>query len=396
MPESEAELLLQKYKEGRCSPDEKKLIEDWFFNAGLNLPAPSENDLNRIKIEMWAEVQKRRMQKAGHFRLWPRIAIAATVLLLLVFSFSFYKWHREAQQESPIAMADKIQPAGKKAILTLGNGTSIVLDDLKNGEMINQQGIKITKTKEGQIVYEVLNRKQKTRGDQFATSAFNTIATPRGGQYQVILPDGTRVWLNAASCLTYPAVFNSDARIVRLTGEAYFEVAKIFRPGRKDSGRERLPFIVESAGQKVEVLGTHFNINAYQDEAAVKTTLLEGSVKVLQSSTKNSLLLRPGQQAVNNGNSLQSEPADAGAAIAWKNGLFSFENADLKTVMREIARWYDFDVEYQGTIPRKEFSGEIHNNVKASQVLEILKYFQAKYVVEETPGGRKILIKGIN
>ena len=209
---------------------------------------------------------------------------------------------------------------------------------------------------------------------------YNTITTLRGGQYQVILPDGTKVWLNAASSLKYPTEFRGKERNVELTGEAYFEVAK----------NATMPFHVQSAGQTVRVLGTHFNINAYEDEGVIKTTLLEGSIQITYQQAK--VLIKPGEQARVVAGSpdkiIVDENADTDGAVAWKDGYFQFNHADIRTVMRQISRWYDVTVKYEGSVSSKDFGGAIERNLKLSQVLHILEKSQVHFVIN----GKEVVV----
>jgi len=237
-------------------------------------------------------------------------------------------------------------------MLTLADGRTIALDEAQNGEIAKQAGVTITKTKDGQLVYE-----GKTKAN-----AFNNIATPKGGQYQINLPDGTKVWLNAASSLSYPASFTGDKREVRLLGEAYFEVSE----------NKEMPFVVYTKGQEVVVLGTHFNVNAYEDESQTKTTLLEGSVKVRLVNSSASALLRPGHQAVFELDRLEVAPIDVAEAIAWKQGYFLFQDEDIRSIMRKIARWYDVEVVYAPDISDKRIGGNIAHSKSLSAVLKTL------------------------
>jgi ferric-dicitrate binding protein FerR (iron transport regulator) len=194
------------------------------------------------------------------------------------------------------------------------------------------------------------------------------------------LPDGTKVWLNSSSSLTYPVIFKGKERGVELTGEAYFEVAK----------NAASPFFVKTSSQTIKVLGTHFNINSYQDEKSVKTTLLEGSVEVTGNGTRQITSLKPGQQAVNSaGNIKIISDADIDEAVAWKNGKFLFRNTDLQTVMRQLSRWYDVEVTYQGVVAAKHYRGRISRNVPVSQVFEILKTSGVNFIIN----GRTIIVK---
>lgn len=313
-------------------------------------------------------------------RTWYRVAAAAIILLLLSVG-GYFIFNRPAQKQ--IAQTEKrqqpykndIAPGGNKAILTLANGTQIILDSAANGALTQQGNTKIIKLDSGRLAYNSLNEKP-------GEVLYNTISTPRGGQYQIVLADGSKVWLNAASSLRFPASFTGKERKVELTGEGYFEVAK----------NAAMPFRVNANGMQVEVLGTHFNINAYNDEDVIKTTLLEGSVKVREGASGT--IIKPGQQALveNQGNPLISkirvQTVDVDGAVAWKNGYFSFDKADLPTVMRQIARWYDVEISYEGNIPKREFGGKIDRNSNASQVLKILEESKVHFRIE----GKKIIV----
>ncbi|MEO3403339.1 FecR family protein [Mucilaginibacter sp. CAU 1740] len=256
-------------------------------------------------------------------------------------------------------------PGGNKAILTLANGTTITLDSAQNGLLAQQGTIKINKTRNGQLVY-------KADGTADAKPVINTITTPRGGQYQLILPDGSKVCLNSASSVTFPTFFTGKTRDVTITGEAYFEVAK----------NRNMPFVVKSNQITIEVLGTHFNVMAYNDEPEMKTTLLEGSVKI--NNGTESGFLKPGQQAVLNkdGKIKVLSDIDVDEVTAWKDGIFQFNGIGIDAIMRQAARWYDVDISYQGKIPRREFSGRISRNVKASELLNMLSYAGVKFKIE--------------
>jgi len=256
---------------------------------------------------------------------------------------------------SDIAKQD-IAPGSNKAILTLGSGKRIVLTGAANGELAKEEGVVITKAADGQLIYTV-------SGKDSNSSDFNTIETPRGGQHQLRLPDGTEIWLNAATTLKYPANFTAlKERRVQLSGEAYFQVAK-------DGSH---PFIVETDRSSVEVLGTHFDVNAYKDDAVVKTTLLEGSVKVLRGAVVK--VIKPNQQAVSDGGGIVVKEVVADDAIAWKNGYFMFSSDRLDNIMSRIARWYDVDVVYgDESLKREIFLGTISRYEKISKVLRMLE-----------------------
>ncbi|SKA40732.1 FecR protein [Chitinophaga eiseniae] len=304
-------------------------------------------------------------------RSWYRIPAAAAVLALLLWGA--YTLTKPAVPPIPIAHRNKVQdiPAGgNKATLTLANGARIVLDDAADGTVASQGGISIQKTTNGQLVYTV------TGNNRLTDTGYNTIQTPKGGQYQVNLPDGSKVWLNAATSLTFPAAFGTGARTVSLNGEAYFDVA---------TTTNAQPFTVKVNDLSIDVLGTQFNVMAYTDEPASHTTLLTGAVRVTQGNA--SKLLQPGQQAVA-GSRIQVQAADTEAAVAWKNGMTVFTDADIHSIMRQIARWYDVDIIYQGEIPQRLFTGKIPRNANVSKVLKILELSNIHFTID----GRKIIV----
>lgn len=355
--EKNAKILLDKYLSGNCTPSEKAIVEQWYLQLPFDGDTPEQHRITATQTEVWEKLQHGR-QKAKQVLLFKRIAVAASILLCLSVGLYLAMRNNEPQQFTVSAKND-VKPGRNKAILTLADGSVIDLDNAKTGEIAAQNGIIVRKTTNGKLEYIV---KDVANANQAIST--NLISTPRGGQYEVTLPDGTKVWLNAASSLKYPSSFAKNERKVELQGEAYFEVAK-------DKNR---PFRVATKQQTVEVLGTHFNISAYNDETQVKTTLLEGAVNV--SSGTNSLKLKPGQQALLNlaDAKLRLNPnVDVDKEMAWKNDLFAFDNDDLKTIMRQISRWYDLDVVYQGKITDEKYVGEIPRNSNLSEVFKILE-----------------------
>jgi len=286
-----------------------------------------------------------------------RYAAAAIIICMLSVSLYFLFKPQPARQisktENIKSPANDVAPGGNKAILTLANGRSIILDSAANGTLTTQGNSKILKLN-GMLSYNTLKNKS-------SEVLYNTISTPRGGQYELMLSDGSKVWLNAASSLRFSASFVGKERKVELLGEAYFEVAK----------NAAMPFKVKVHGMEVEVLGTHFNINSYDNESMIRTTLLEGSVKI--NKNNSSSLLKPGQQAQMNkaGEIKIINNVDVEEAIAWKEGKFQFDKADIHDIMRQLARWYDVDVEYKGTVS-SHFGGTISRDVNLSQVLNML------------------------
>lgn len=287
--------------------------------------------------------------------------VAATVLITIAagayYSSQNYSKPDQKDSEEAFKKAAYILPGGNKAVLTLSDGSNIELDGAANGNIATESGTTIEKTADGRLSYSSFAANPPQPGSK---PALNTITTPKGGQYQVILPDGTKVWLNASSSLRYPAVFTGQDRRVELTGEAYFEVAK----------NKEKPFFVKSQKQEVEVLGTHFNINAYNDEERVKTTLMEGHVKVKLNNGKTALL-KPGEQSQVLDN-IRVMPVEAGTAVEWKDGVFRFDDENIVSIMRQFSRWYDIDVVCQGDLSTACFVGQISKNNNLSQVLRLL------------------------
>jgi ferric-dicitrate binding protein FerR (iron transport regulator) len=324
-------------------------------------------------VETWDNIKSRIELNSDRSKaaviLLRRWTAAAAVLLLLA-SAAYLVWKKTSlpnalavNRSTPQAPKNDVAPGGNKAILTLADGTEVVLDSTNNGAITKQGNVTVIKLDDGQLSYK------RSASTTSSTISYNTVSTPRGGQYQLVLTDGTKVWLNAASSLRFPTSFIGNDRRVEITGEAYFEVAH----------DNKKPFFVAVADMNVEVLGTHFNINAYPDERTIKTTLLEGAVKV--ESQNQSALLVPGEQArllnapLEDGNRrLQTiNHVDLEQVVAWKNGKFQFNQASVETIMRQVSRWYDVEVVFEGPIPDKRFNGKMYRNVNASQVLSILE-----------------------
>jgi transmembrane sensor len=333
--------------------------------------------------------------------VFKRIAVAATIILCAGAIAFWWLTRNDASQvnHQPVATITDIMPGRNGAILTLQNGQTLVLDSAQNGAVGRQHGLHIVK-------HDSLIAYAPTGNTLNEATAYNTLTTPRGRQFQVVLSDGTKVWLNAASSIHYPAVFKGKERVVEVTGEAYFEVASL--PLTPKGGKEKMPFIVKiktpsgNVGQ-VEVLGTHFNINAYDDEAAIRTTLLEGSVSVKsevvpmdigkksEATAQNSVILKPGEQAVMSGDNsplTTHHSPDLYQVMAWKNGYFQFERSDIQTVMRQIARWYDVDIKYEGPVTKDKFGGSIPRDATLSQVLHALEQSLVHFTIQ----GKQVIV----
>lgn len=392
--------IVQKYIRGKSTKEELNFIKKYYasFEGEEDvLSTLSEKEQESIKIKIESSIlEKIAIEKRGTDttkpvrHLWKPLSIAAAIVILIASSIVLNSnYNINPDYQSPVVSKNigstDIAPGGNKAILTLADGTTISLDDTNSGEIVKQGGMKITKTEKG-LMYTVMAENH----DKNNTTQFNTISTPKGGQYQIILPDGTSVWLNAASSLKYPVVFTGKERRVELIGEAYFEVNS-----QRFSNGNKIPFFVNTSGQTIEVLGTHFNVNAYLDEPSTKTTLLEGSVKIvpLKGNTKKDIILEPGEQAtLNSNNNASISKVNTDNVIAWKNGLFQFQDSELEVVMRELSRWYNVKVEFEGEIPDIQLWGKIYRNVNASEVLEILSYFGFKYKIVQTGKDIKIVI----
>ncbi|SJZ54927.1 FecR family protein [Sediminibacterium ginsengisoli] len=289
---------------------------------------------------------------------------AAAAVILVVSGLGYFRQTPVIPASRPIVITD-VAPAVPGAVLTLGDGSRVLLDSQHNGNILTQGNANIIK-ENGRVIYSA-------GSNSAAAVVYNTLTTPRGFQYNLTLPDGTKVWLNAASSITYPTSFTGSKRIVSVTGEPYFEVM----PDHSH------PFIVQYGSKSVEVTGTHFNVNAYDEEEDSRVTLLEGSVKVYNGTTGH--VLTPGQQAVlsktGNGVRVLSD-VDTAQVMAWKNGHFDFREADLKTIMRQLMRWYDVEVVYQGQIPARYFTADISRNKNLSGVLQVLALNKIHFRIE--------------
>jgi len=323
----------------------------------------------RSKIVAFPSHGKRR------FALYAAAAVFLIVASCAVILYSLYTPNDVHKTAIAKTTLPQITPGKDRAVLTLADGKTIDLNGAANGEISRSGNISITKQKNGELVYTVSNGQTGNKNEL----AYNTISTPKGGQYKIVLPDGTGVWLNAASSLKYPTAFKGKERHVELNGEAYFEVAK-----NKD-----LPFTVTANEVNVKVLGTHFNIMAYKDEPSVNTTLLEGSV-MLNANNKQALLV-PGQQgiAAKNSEQIELKTVNVEDAVAWKNQYFSFRKESIESVMRKIERWYDVEVKYQGDMKGKVLGGSIS---RSENIQELLDNLELTGIVKFKIEGRTIIV----
>lgn len=374
----QAEELIDRYLAGDCSVEERNFVERTYTKTALNKTIEDKPlDFNRIGSESWKHILTSVNKKAARiYPLWMQFAAAAAIVLVVSAGFWFYNSRRFVTGHGVVVIND-VLPGKNTATLTLASGKIITLGSGKTGLVIGAS--KLTYT-DGSIVTADLRDK----------TASGTISTPRGGQYQVKLPDGTGVWLNSASTLRFSGMSAQSAvRQVELTGEAYFEVAKVVF---KDKYRkiQRKPFVVKGNEQEVHVLGTHFNINNYQDLGAVTTTLVEGSVRVITRKARVENVLKPGEQSLFTANGqVKIMPANVKEVLAWKNGYFRFNGSGIDQVMTELSRWYDIEVDYQGKMSGEKFTGNISKYKNISEVLSMLSYSNAvKFKIE----GRRVTV----
>lgn len=377
-PSKQLQILFKKHLDNTCSPEEtqhlmnyfqldedREVLKELIIGALEIQDEHKENDLaitgvlEKVDQDLFIQIRESAHAvpegKNKILRLWLKIIAVAAVLAVVYLGVYFFNNQPEKVAAVPTVTAHDIKPGGYGATLTLANGRKVSLANASRGEIGRESGIVITKSDDGKLVYQV----SETVSDP---NASNTLSTARGETYQVRLPDGSLVYLNAASSLTYTtSLIQNGKRIVTLSGEGYFEVAK----------DKQHPFIVKTDRQEVEVLGTHFNISSYADDAVEKTTLLEGSVKL--SASGNSRVLKPGQQAKLSAGKITISETDTDLAVAWKNNEFVIESENIETIMKMISRWYNLEVVYLGEKTSQRFSGQVSRFDKLSKVLEIVE-----------------------
>lgn len=373
MEKRHAVTLLEKYRKGSITEEELALLESWHLHEINSNKSYQGLERNLGKLDRHMQILINGQPEHKTFRLWPRLVAAASVILVL--SIGTYFLMRPGNEANNLSVSHAlIRPGGNKAYLTLADGQRISLTDAKVGNIVSQQGCLIRKTANGRIVYEAPASAGKASG-------YNTIETPNGGQYEVRLPDGTGVWLNAASSLRYPSAFSGKRRQVELSGEAYFEVA----PDKKH------PFIVKNRAQEIEVLGTHFNVNGYSDQKDMRTTLLEGRVKVSLKGSSGSAVLNPGEQSFIGAGKIRVSAVEPSYAIAWKNGYFRFDGKPLETTLKEIARWYDVSIVFENSgLESLRLAGTIS---RYSQIEQVLKKLELTGALSYAINGRKVTIR---
>lgn len=397
--------LAKKYLDGTATEAEKQALHNWYNTADdeeLEMVFINRNEsAGDIQDRIFSGIRQKMVKEPGEYepveiaplhrinrkRPVTWLAAAAIVGILVLGAWFFISRYNNTlsvaakEKNTPAYQKYEVQAGSDKARLQLADGTVMVLEDVKDGAIKTDNGITIKK-QNGQLFYDASIAKKNGQ------VSYNTISTPRGGQYQVVLPDGSKVWLNASSSLRFPTAFTGKERRVQLNGEAYFEVAK----------NRNMPFIATVNNTEVEVLGTHFNIMGYDDEQAVKTTLLEGSVKVQSAigtgstgNKKQSVVLKPGEQAIALASPLTTHRSpliidrspDIEQEMAWKNGMFQFNETDIPAIMRQISRWYNVEVVYEKDVPLRYFSGEIPRDVPLSKMLQLLELGGLHFKMED-------------
>ncbi|RFM32280.1 FecR family protein [Chitinophaga silvisoli] len=367
--------LIHKYRNGTLTETEELAFFSWYAEVGSAsfhriLQQAGEVDYVPASPAFLSSLEERLQHKKAVVRKMPilrRAAAAAAIILLGTTAWYVFKPQRRSIPPIVAAKVNDVQPGKNGAVLTLANGQVIALDSTGNGVIANQNGTTVT----------LQNGSLRYNAEKAAATSYNMIRTPNARQFKLVLPDGTTVWLNAGSSLKYPTAFNGRERIVTISGEAFFDVAK-------DAEH---PFVVEVADQlKVQVLGTQFNLNAYTDEKQINATLIQGSIRVNKGAS--AVVLQPGQQAqVNDGITVNSH-INTAQVTAWKDGVFNFDDLGVEAVMRQLARWYDIEVVYEQGIPGTRFYGEIGRNLSLAQVLEGLKLSGVHFKIE----GKRLIV----
>jgi len=381
MTREEYNELYKKYISGNCTEEEQELLEN--FQDNLNLEGHEwikdqmgdrESVKGTIHNELLTSIAKQKRRQV--FKIRIRYAAAASIIMIMSTALYFQNTSKKDQilvkTESPRFKND-ISPGNNKAILTLDDGSLINLDEAQNGVLASESNTNILKTGNGQLEYS-------HDGKLVETIKYNTLSTPMGGQYQLALPDGSKVWLNSGSSIRFPTAFIGKERVVELKGEAYFDITQ----------NKKMPFIVHTNNSMdIRVLGTQFNVMAYDDEKSIKTTLIEGSVQILRES--GTALLEPGQAAVFNKGTgkISVANADIEEAAAWKNGYFIFSNENIESIMRKVSRWYNIDITYQGNLSNKDFVGTISRDKNISELLKMLELTGAIHFKIE---GRRVTV----
>lgn len=382
MKRDDTPILIQKYINGTCTEEEREQLLKWYRSpqneivewpaaAGMEEEAVYQRIFSKIEEgidqkhspvhQLIPDTEGLQLKKSNFY--WQKIAVAAALILTSGMAIYFYQQYPASPPIEQLTFKNEVKPGGNKAILKLADGSEVVLDAAANGRLAQRKDINFSNTKDGQLAY---NKQKNTTSDNAEALKYNTVSTPKGGQYRIILPDGTKVWLNAASSIRFPTNFLPGERKVTISGEVYFEVAK----------NKHQPFRVIADQQILEVLGTKFNINAYADQQQINTTLAEGSVKLGRLKSSNYQVLKPGEQAqmkTIDENPAKISSADLEEVLAWKNDAFVFNNTPTQEVMKQMERWYNVELVYKGAAPILYFTGVIPRESNLSTFLRVLE-----------------------
>lgn len=363
-------LLIQKYIDGTASPEEREQLLNWYRSQQpetVEWPAATEIEERQVYNRMLSNIDQHidaSYPQPVPLSKWYYIAAAAAIFMIGSFATVLYLDKAAPEKIQVLTFKNDVKPGGNKAILKLADGSELVLDGATKDSFAHQQGLNIAQIGDGQLAFD---KQPKDAQTDSGAPKYNTISTPKGGQYRIILPDGTKVWLNAISSIRFPSYFSAGERRVEITGEAYFEVSK----------NKQMPFRVISGPQALEVLGTKFNINAYANEPQINTTLAEGSIRLNRINASESSILKPGEQAqLKTGNSklgAKIVAADLDEALAWKNDAFVFNDMPITEIMQQIERWYDIELVYSGPKPDLRFTGIIPRSSNLSTFLKVLE-----------------------
>lgn len=381
-------ILIEKYINGTCTLEERDQLLTWYRSqqkASIEWPATVGMDETAVYQRIFSKIEigidaapalthklhPKDEQVANYHqpRLknnvfgWQKVAVAAAIVLTSSIGIYFQHLHTWTSVNEELVFKNEVKPGGNKAVLKLADGSEVILDGVESGALAQRKDIDFDQTKSGQLVY---NKQLQSASDSPESLKYNTVSTPKGGQYRIVLPDGTKVWLNAASSIRFPTIFQAGERRVNISGEVYFEVAK----------NKQHPFRVVADTQLLEVLGTKFNINAYADQSQISTTLAEGSIKLGRLQHSEYQVLKPGQQALMNtkdSSPIKISSADLEEALAWKNEAFVFNNTSTNEVMKQMERWYNVEVLYRGTAPTLSFTGVIPRDSNLSTFLKVLE-----------------------
>jgi transmembrane sensor len=378
MKTEQASALLEKYRQGTLSEEEKTILDSWYLQLSREGSVDIDDEEIQYRLDaVWGElaVNRKIKRKAVRLRI---LSISAAAVILIAVGIGLYGSLAKNDIKA-IAIVQDIPPGGDKAVLVLADGREISLSDARNGKLAQQSGVVVSKVADGKLSYSGTDG---VGSSQTNSPIYNVIRTPRGGKFQVELPDGTIVWLNAASSIKYPVQFTGNERRVELTGEGYFEVVK----------EKNMPFIVQCRDQEITVLGTHFTINSYSDEPFTKTSLIEGSVRVvpLHLSWSQGKVIKPGEQTLLNANEFLVQQADLEKEMAWKHGDFIFNNEDFDEILRQISRWYDVEMVSKGNYSDLKLSGRVS---RSRSILAVLGALEETAKVKFQIEGRRIMVK---